>query len=67
MVRSTMRKTRKAALLYSEKLEKRRKERESLSPEIRAQRLLITKGVAERIISAQESLNGSKRGCRKNF
>ena len=62
-----MRKTRQSTILHTQQVEKRRLEREALTPVIRAERLAITKRVAERIISAQDSLGDSKRGCRKHI
>ena len=62
-----MRKTRQSTILHTQKVEKRRLEREALTPVIRAERLATTKRVAERIVSTQDSLGDSKRGCRKHI
>ena len=62
-----MRKTRQSTILHIEKVEKRRLERETLTPVIRAERLATTKRVAEKIISTQESFGDTKRGCRKHI
>ena len=64
---STRMKTRRATVLHVEKAEGRRKARTSISPEIRAERLSITKAIAAKIVEKQESLGEGRHGCRKKI
>ena len=57
-------KTRHQRSVLAEKRDKRRQERELVSPSARAERLTITKAIASEIVSTQEDLGGGRHGCR---
>ena len=60
-------KTRHQRSGLAEKREKRRQERELISPSARVERLAITKKIASEILSTQEDLCGCRHGCRMDI
>ena len=57
-------KTRQRHVLLTKKRDERREQRECISPSVRAERLAITKKIAQEIVRKQEDLSGSRYGCR---
>ena len=57
-------KTRQKRSILAKKRDERREERERISPSVRAERLAITKQIAQEIVCKQEDLRGSRYGCR---